>query len=1107
MTILFGGSAAPAVQSQVTPAASGIRFQSSCYGRVISICWGTDRLAANMIGYGNFRSQSHTVEQAQPSSGKGGGIYGDQAQVSSTTYYTYTVGLMLGICEGPIQSFGQLWNSKSKKSSATTAGWTVFHGGYPQTPWSSRALLNATMGSDGMGGYNGLSYLAASAYALGQSPNLPNVTVEVNGILTSTYGQDIPPGAIINDLITNQKYGLGLSVSFVGPVSNYIAYTASGVANLLMSLTLSDQRSAADIINELLIMSNTDATFSEGRLIFIPRGDVSSGNYVAPSSIFSFGDDDLLPLDSGDTVEIDRKDPADLVTTVALECIDRTKDYNPAVVRATDAALLAILGPRPDQVRQAKMFKTLARATNAAQLLVQRQGIMNTFRFRLPAGWFILDPGDIVSLTNDRLGLDEQPVKIIEMECDSDGNWNFLAEAYGVGTGTANSGGTEGGSGGLPNYDVSAGDIDSFAIFEMPAAFTNGLLQVSVAAACLDSNYGGCEIWVSNDDLSYSYAGRIAGSCRIGVIGGSGLPPVEPSTTPPTSDLVNPLFVDLTESGGTLASVSNEDQVALNSACYVGATASGGVGEIVAYQDALLTAANQYTLTDLLRGCYGSQVANHSSGAKFVRMDSSIVQVPYSSDRIGQTIYVKFLTFNQYGSGLQQIGDVSAHQYVIAGTAYVAPTENPPLVQASDIQNIYAMLGVMQIAISKQQNKAFMIDANGNYLSDSFATSSYIDTTYSVNMTLNRTQGFISPSVAAAGLVSRTAGTIIGNMDDMSRAFDNVGSKPYNLCSSRSGLNAASGEASFIGKDFGVSPIAISSVIVKGSNDRGFGPVLGPTQATIAQRIWASNVLPTSPTGPGNPISQFLITKTRIVAAPANYSEAAGRTLISQDKTTTYRYIWHTGTLSGGSPSQLSRYNVAQMAIYQAATPNNMKAVSQIQTAAQTVTYVSFLTILEEIDAITLGTDLFVDIATNAAAMTITAASKANPCVITCTAGQIATAGLQNGENVFISGVKGMTELNGGDYTVQNVNTGANTFELAGVNSTGYGTFTGTARALRATWTAIAIADAPGPSGGVIRTIQSAFQAIVSGGTKLVYRVRSLNSKRFNLRGVQMIWK
>lgn len=64
----------------------------------------------------------------------------------------------------------------------------------------------------------------------------------------------------------------------------------------------------------------------------------------------------------------------------------------------------------------------------------------------------------------------------------------------------------------------------------------------------------------------------------------------------------------------------------------------------------------------------------------------------------------------------------------------------------------------------------------------------------------------------------------------------------------------------------------------------------------------------------------------------------------------------------------------------------------------------------------------------------ITGASKANPCVITCS-----SHGYSNGDEVYIYGVVGMIQLNTNRYIIGNV--APNTFELTGINSTGYTTW------------------------------------------------------------------
>lgn len=77
-------------------------------------------------------------------------------------------------------------------------------------------------------------------------------------------------------------------------------------------------------------------------------------------------------------------------------------------------------------------------------------------------------------------------------------------------------------------------------------------------------------------------------------------------------------------------------------------------------------------------------------------------------------------------------------------------------------------------------------------------------------------------------------------------------------------------------------------------------------------------------------------------------------------------------------------------------------------------------------------------------AMTVTAITKANPAVVTVDGTLLDTAiaaGFANGSQVHMD-VLGMTEILGRVYTVANINTGTDTFELSGLNSTGFGTFT-----------------------------------------------------------------
>lgn len=96
------------------------------------------------------------------------------------------------------------------------------------------------------------------------------------------------------------------------------------------------------------------------------------------------------------------------------------------------------------------------------------------------------------------------------------------------------------------------------------------------------------------------------------------------------------------------------------------------------------------------------------------------------------------------------------------------------------------------------------------------------------------------------------------------------------------------------------------------------------------------------------------------------------------------------------------------------------------------------------------------------ASQALTAATKANPCVVTYSGAD----NYANGQEVYITGVAGMTQLNGRWFKVAGVNTGANTFQLHdldgnNVNSTSYTTYTsgGTAATIYEVVSPYALAD------------------------------------------------
>jgi hypothetical protein len=92
------------------------------------------------------------------------------------------------------------------------------------------------------------------------------------------------------------------------------------------------------------------------------------------------------------------------------------------------------------------------------------------------------------------------------------------------------------------------------------------------------------------------------------------------------------------------------------------------------------------------------------------------------------------------------------------------------------------------------------------------------------------------------------------------------------------------------------------------------------------------------------------------------------------------------------------------------------------------------------------GLGAHTDSAGTEAQATITGVSKNNPAIVTCSGGH----SFKTGDKIYIGSVTGMTQIQNTVFEV--TSTGTTTFQLTGIDSTGYGTFSSTATATLLTY-------------------------------------------------------
>lgn len=608
---------------------------------------------------------------------------------TSLVWYTGAVEVGDGSTSGPIYlaegtdytvaagvyTFGAAWAGKTisiqyQYTSGSTAqaalsqlGLTMFDGRVGQGTWS---LLTGSFSAQAIP-YSGLAFLGGQDYDLADDATIPNHNFEVQGALCYSLGSTIPdadPAQIMVAMLTNARYG----AQFPAARLNFSYWsTYCRAAGLLFSPALTEQLSAAELLDRMGELTNSAAVWSGGSLRMMPYGDqalTGNGSTYTPNvtPIYDLDDSDFLPGSSdGEPVSMSIKAPADSYNHVRVEYLDRAGEYNIAVAEAKDQADIDAYGLRSRDVVEAHWICDAAVARKVAQLLLQRSlYVRATYKFRLPWTFALLEPMDLVTLTDSGLGLNLTAVRITRIEEAEDGELEVEAEEFPAGVATASTYGAQGGGGTSQDFNAAPGSVSTPYIFEAPADRTQTGLEVYAAVTGTGSNWGGCGVWVSMDGVNYTLAGVVYGGSRYGTLTGA----ISGGNLP----------VQLVDTTDTIASTSATDAAALTSLCYIG----GSVREYLAFQTATLTGAGAYTLGGLVRGAFGTSSANaHANGDAFVRVDDGIAKSgPLDLSMIGKTIHFKFTSFNVFGAAEEDLSAVTDYTYTITGqhSGVVTPT-------------------------------------------------------------------------------------------------------------------------------------------------------------------------------------------------------------------------------------------------------------------------------------------------------------------------------------------------------------------------------------------------------------------------------------------------
>ena len=622
-----------------------LQVQQSSQGLTLPVVYGRARVAGNLIWYGDFTTIETKTTTRQ--GGKGGGGV-KQEDIS----YTYEAAVMMALCEGEIKGIGRIWRDKEKFESLSQLRLNLAKGGDEQPTWTH---LQQPKHQAQAINYSGTAYIYSPNYELTKSAQIYSHNFEVIGKMG--YSSSIPdanPSEIIRDMLTNQNYGCGFPAENLGDTSVYGVYCRA--AGIFLSPVYSEQTEAQQNISELLEQTNSAAVFSQGRLKIVPYGDVKlSGNGAAYvpnlTPVYDLTDDDFIVSGAEDPLKVERKTNADAYNQIQVEYLDRANDYNIAVAEVKDQANIEQYGLRPKDAVKMHGICDAKVANHVAQLLLQRAlYVRNEYEFKLGWKYCLLEPMDLVTLTDEGLGLNKTPVRIIEIEEDEEGVLTVKAEDFPMGAATATAYPTQPSLGYSADYNKSPGNAHAPVIFEAPLQLTGGEPQIWLATAGGDM-WGGAEVWISTDGDSYTRIGATNKKARFGSLSA-------PLASGAVFDRANTLNVEI--SAGQMTGGTEQDSRDLLTLCYVD-------GEFLAYETAELKGVGRYTLGNLTRGAYGSNIDRHNAGSQFVRIDEAMFKYAVPANWVGRTVWVKLVSFNVFGSGVQELAEVPAYSYTIKG--------------------------------------------------------------------------------------------------------------------------------------------------------------------------------------------------------------------------------------------------------------------------------------------------------------------------------------------------------------------------------------------------------------------------------------------------------
>ena len=265
-----------------------------------------------------------------------------------------------------------------------------------------------------------------------------------------------------------------------------------------------------------------------------------------------------------------------------------------------------------------------------------------------------------------------------------------------------------------------------------------------------------------------------------------------------------------------------------------------------------------------------------------------------------------------------------------------------PTTLVDDLKNI--ALNVMLNAFRIAQIGSLTIFNMVKGFMDEYEDESGIDLVNSENQVYNSSDDYYSPVLDTSELIAQNIGTPFGDMTaggSLASGFDNNQSQGFGIGPRGVPANGFG----YIGKDWDIGNTnTILAYNIYGSNDYGFDSS-SQIDSTITTQLYGSNSLPINST-------DGVLLQSSTFTDPNNASVQVINSGINTS--TSYRYHWV--RISSSRTAEVIA--LSEIEFYKVVTIENMELISLAQTAANVPTAIRVVLFEEDVDSITINTDL-----------------------------------------------------------------------------------------------------------------------------------------------------